>query len=222
MPRWLVPAFLLLVVASFLPLAIIAKARSDNQRSPRINLIPDMDYQPKYLPQTRNDLFADGRAMRAAEPGTVARGHLAEDDHFHRGFTGDDWAATIPASAMEGFGSWEALVRRGQNRFEVYCAPCHGSSGNGQGLVHDRALELMDQGLANWTPPTSLHDSLAVSRADGHLFNTITNGIRNMPAYGSQIVPEDRWAIVGYIRALQRSQAATLDDVPADVRSTLQ
>jgi mono/diheme cytochrome c family protein len=159
--------------------------------------------------------------MRPEVAGTIARGHLADDDHYDRGYVDGDWATSIPSRAMEGAGSWEALVRRGQSRFEVYCSPCHGSSGNGQGMVSQRALELMDQGLANWTPPTSLHDELAVNRTDGHLFNTITNGIRNMPAYGSQVPTQDRWAIVSYVRALQRSQAATLDDVPADARETL-
>ena len=221
MPRWLLPAFVLLVLASFIPLAMIAKARATKSPVPRINIIPDMDYQPKYLPQTENALFADGRAMRPVPPGTVARGALREDDAFHRGRTGGDWVGEIPAVAAAELGSWEALMARGRGRFEIYCAACHGLSGHGDGTVHRRALELAEQGLANWTPPSSLHDDVVRNRPDGHLFNTITNGIRNMPAYGPQIPPADRWAIVAYVRALQRSQRAALSDVPEDARASL-
>jgi len=223
MPRWLVPAFILLVLISLVPAAMINRARNNPQRMPRINLIPDMDYQPKYLPQTANPMFADGRAMRPEVPGTVARGELREDDHFYRGRVDDDWATTIPPEAVTAAGgTWQQLVARGQDRFNIYCAPCHGLSGNGQGMISHRALTLADQGLANWTPPSDLHSDLVRERPAGHLFNTITNGIRNMPPYGPQIPTGDRWAVVSYIRALQRSQRARIEDVPADVRSTLQ
>lgn len=222
MPRWLVPGFILLVLVSLVPATMIHRARNSLDRKPRINLIPDMDYQPKYLPQTANRMFADGRAMRPPVPGTVARGELMQDDHFYRGQVDGDWATTIPKEAVAAAGTWQELVARGQDRFNIYCAPCHGASGNGQGMVALRAQTLQDQGLANWTPPASLHSDLVRSRPAGHLFNTITNGIRNMPPYGPQIPPADRWAIVSYIRALQRSQRARIEDVPTDVRSTLQ
>ena len=222
MPKWMVPAFVALVITSFIPFAIIGRARAVKQDTPRINLIPDMDYQPRYLPQAENSAFADGRAMRAAPAGTVARGHLRADDAFWQGLTDEGtFVAEIPARAMEEHGSWEALLTRGQQQYNVYCAVCHGSSGYGNGMVSERALELMELGQANWTPPTSLHDELALGRVDGHIYNTITNGIRNMPGYGSQIEAEDRWAIVGYVRALQRSQNATIEDVPTDVRLEL-
>lgn len=221
MPRWLVPGFVLLVLASFIPAAMIARSRNTHSATPRINIIPDMDYQAKYLPQTENALFADGRAMRSWPQGTVARGHLAADGVFHAGRSGDEWVARVPATAAEEFGSWENLMARGQGRFEIHCAPCHGSAGYGDGMVSRRAVALAEQGLANWTPPSSLHDELVRGRPDGHLFNTITNGIRTMPAYGAQIAPADRWAIVAYVRALQRSQRASLEDVPADQRAAL-
>jgi len=222
MPRWLVPAFVLLVLVSLVPLALISRARNTPQRMPRINLIPDMDYQPRYLPQTANAMFLDGRAMRPPVSGTVPRGQLQEDDHFYRGRVSDDWAAAIPDEARAGAGTWEDLVARGQDRFNIYCAPCHGRSGNGEGAVALRALTLQDQGLAKWTPPSSLHTDVVRERPAGHLYNTIANGIRNMPGYGSQIDTADRWAVVAYMRALQRSQRAAIDDVPADVRPTLQ
>jgi mono/diheme cytochrome c family protein len=222
MPRWLVPAFVLLVVTSFIPAAMIARARATKQSYPRINIIPDMDNQPKFLPQTENDLFADHRAMRSVPPGTVARGQLRADDAFYRGRAGGDWVTTIPVRAAQEAGSWEALVTRGQERFGIYCAVCHGAAGYGDGMVAQRAALLAEQGLANWTPPSSLHDEVVRTRPDGHLFNTITNGIRTMPAYGTQIHPVDRWAIVAYVRALERSQRATLADVPAAKRLELE
>lgn len=221
MPRWLVPAFLLLVLTSFIPAAMIAKARATKQSYPRINIIPDMDQQPKFLPQTENDLFADKRAMRSVPAGTVARGQLHSDDLFYRGREGDAWAKTIPARAAQEAGSWDALLVRGQQRFGIYCAVCHGAAGYGDGMVAQRASSLAERGLANWTPPSSLHDDVVRGRPDGHLFNTITNGIRTMPAYGTQIPPADRWAIVAYVRALERSQRATLGDVPEEARGSL-
>ena len=105
--------------------------------------------------------------------------------------------------------------------YKTHCAVCHGTAGFGDGMVAKRADELAQLGKANWTPPTSLHEDVVRLRPDGHLFNTITNGIRNMPAYGSQIAVEDRWAIVAYVRALQRSQNARVEDVPEDLRPTL-
>ena len=221
MPRWLVPGFILLVLISFIPAAMIARARNSKSLVPRINIIPDMDNQQKYLPQTENPLFADGRAMRTPPEGTVARGQLHEDEGLHTGRSGNDWLPTVPASAAEKFGSWDALLDRGQARFEIYCAPCHGLAGYGDGIVSKRALALAEQGRANWTPPSSLHDEVVRTRPDGHLFNTITNGIRTMPAYGPQIPTADRWAIVAYVRALQRSQRSSLADVPEDARASL-
>jgi mono/diheme cytochrome c family protein len=221
MPRWLVPAFVALVCASLIPAAMIARARATKQTFPRINIIPDMDYQAKYLPQTANALFADGRAMRSIPPGAVARGQIRGDNAFFRGMSGNDWVTAIPASAAEAHGSWKGLLESGRQRFEIYCGPCHGDAGYGDGMVSRRALELAELGSANWTPPASLHDPLVRARPDGHLFNTITNGIRTMPAYGPQISTADRWAIVAYVRALQRSQRATLGDVPEDRRAAL-
>jgi mono/diheme cytochrome c family protein len=99
----------------------------------------------------------------------------------------------------------ERFMLRGQERFEVYCAPCHGMAGYGDGLVNRRALSLK---APTWVPVPSLHTPQTRNRADGYIFRAITEGVRKMPAYGSQILPEDRWAIVLYVRALQRSQGA--------------
>ena len=216
MPKWLIPLGLILTVAALVPVALIARARNDNQTTTRINLIPDMDYQPRYRAQDANSAFVDGRAMREWVDGTVARGELAEDDHLNLGRVDGAWATEFPMEVTS------SVMARGQQRFEIYCAPCHGVDGMGQGLVNSRALELMDLGNANWVQALSIHDETVREREVGHLYNTITYGIRTMPAYGSQISVEDRWAIVAYLRALQRSSRATLDDVPRDVLPTLQ
>jgi mono/diheme cytochrome c family protein len=110
------------------------------------------------------------------------------------------------------------VLQRGRERYDIYCAPCHGLAGYGDGSVAKRAEALQE---GTWTPPTSFHTELIRQRPDGHIFNTISNGIRNMPAYGPQIPVADRWAIVAYVRALQRSQNATVDDVPPEIRAQL-
>jgi cytochrome c len=112
----------------------------------------------------------------------------------------------------------DMLLREGRTQFNIHCAVCHGKAGYGNGLASQRALEL-EQGT--WVPPTSLHSPHLFEQPDGQLFNSITNGVRKMPAYGHQIAPRERWAIVAYIRALQRSQQTTIDDVPEDYRPTL-
>jgi mono/diheme cytochrome c family protein len=110
------------------------------------------------------------------------------------------------------------MLLRGQERFNIYCSPCHGLTGAGDGLVSRRADALQE---GTWVPPLTFHGDQVRGRPVGHLFNTITHGIRNMPAYGAQIPAEDRWAIVAYVRALQRSQNATVADVPPDLRAGL-
>jgi mono/diheme cytochrome c family protein len=210
-PRWVYPTFAVLFVLSLIPFALIALARATNQPTPRINIIPDMDIQPKFKPQSENAMFADGRAMRPVIPGTVARGHLNEDTAFFSGRNGDQWVS----SPVE----WtDQVMHRGRERFEIYCSPCHGMSGYGDGMVAKRADQLQE---GTWTPPLSLHSESVRVQPDGQIFNTISHGIRSMPSYASQIPPADRWAIIAYVRALQRSQNARLEDVPADVQQTL-
>ncbi|PWB75022.1 MAG: quinol:cytochrome C oxidoreductase [Holophagae bacterium] len=171
-----------------------------------------MDNQPKYRPQSRNRLFADRRAMRPPVEGTVARGELREDDRLYRGAVGGVWVEEIPVPVTD------QLLRRGRARYDIYCSPCHGLAGYGDGMVAKRADALQE---GTWTPPASFHSELVRGRPVGHLYNTISNGIRNMPAYGPQITVEDRWAIVAYLRALQRSQSATVEDVPPELRAQL-
>jgi len=219
-PFWMIAAFLIFVVVSWLPLVVAARRRVSTSEVPRIALVQDMGTQPRYRGQAANPVFADGRTMRAAIAGTVARGELDLDDHFYRGFSrGGDGKATFFKGFPKEVKVDEPFLQRGQLQFNIYCAPCHGNDGAGQGPVHQRAVFLQE---GKWVPPANLHDAAVKARPDGHLFNTITNGIRNMAGYGSQIVnPSDRWAVVAYVRALQLSQDAPADDVPPEKLSTL-
>jgi mono/diheme cytochrome c family protein len=211
-PRWMLLVTLVMVSLSWIPLALIARDRTQKSRSPRLMVIPDMDKQAKFQPQKMNVLFADTRADRRPVEGTVARGRLETDDAFHGGTIDGQWATTFPIPVNE------SVMRRGQERFNIYCAPCHGWDGSGGGVVAKRADALQE---GTWVPPTSLHDPIVRARPNGHLFNTVTNGIRNMPPYGAQIHESDRWAIIAYVRALQRSQNAPIDDVPPEMRPSL-
>jgi mono/diheme cytochrome c family protein len=211
-PRWILFTVAVLVVLSWVPLALIMRARVTTSPQPRIHIIPDMDNQPKFKTQARNTLFADRRAMRPPVAGTVPRGTILGNPALMEGKVGDDWVEAIPVEVDRG------LLERGRERYDIYCSPCHGLTGFGDGMVAKRADELLE---GTWTPPTSFHSELLRERPDGHIFNTISNGIRNMPAYGPQIPVNDRWAIVAYVRALQRSQNATVDDVPPEIRAQL-
>jgi mono/diheme cytochrome c family protein len=214
MPAWIKPTVVLMFVVSWIPLAMIAEDRSTPSSEPRVSIIPDMDKQEKFTAQTANPLFKDGRAMRPQVAGTVAYGQAHEDTWLYRGIRSGQWANDFPIRPTD------EMMHRGQRQFNIYCAPCHGMSGYGNGMVAVRADALME---GTWTTPANLHDKLILSRPVGHIFNTITNGIRNMPPYGPQIAVEDRWAIVLYVRALQRSQSATLADVnDPSQRSTLE
>lgn len=221
MPRWIVPVLVIFTAVALLPFAFAARSRASKSDQPRIQMVPDMDQQPRYGPQEVHPLFADGRAMRPFVEGTVARGELNESDHLYRGKVGDDWAKDFPMELTMD------VLERGRQRYGIFCSACHGLGIGGleegaevrrHGIVDERAVELEQP---RWITPTSFHGKQVRERPVGHIFNTITNGIRSMPAYGSQIPPEDRWAIVAYLRALQRSQNARIADVPADVRESL-
>jgi mono/diheme cytochrome c family protein len=212
MPRWIPWTALALLLLSWIPFALIAKSRVMKSDRPGIHLVPDMDDQPKYEPQEGNVVFADRRGMRPVVDGTVARGELDVGGPAATGRVGEGWVTAIPVPVDE------TTMRNGRDRFDTFCAPCHGVDGSGNGIVNERANRLAE---GSWTPPTDLRTDLVRDREDGHLYNTITHGIRNMPAYGPQIPAEERWAIVAYLRALQRSQRATIDDVPEELRETL-
>jgi len=166
----------------------------------------DMHDQPKYTPLRESTFFADGRSARAPVAGTVARGELHEDTLLYNGKV-DGADATMFPFAVD-----EKVMARGQERYDIYCSPCHGRTGAGDGMIVRRG----------YRPPPSLHvDRLRLAPV-GHFFDVVTNGFGAMPDYAAQIEPEDRWAIVAYIRALQLSEHATTEDVPADQRGALQ
>ncbi len=212
MPRWFVLGLILLTSAALIPFAYVARSRTMKSPKPRLHIVQDMDNQGRFKTQQANAMFADGRAMRPPVAGTVAREMLRDDETFYRGISGGDYVTELPVTVNMD------LLQRGRQRFEIYCSPCHGLAGYGDGIVAKRA-DRLQQGT--WVPPSSFHVAPASTRPPGHIFNTITNGIRTMPAYGSQIPAEDRWAIVAYTQVLRRSQQADLSDVPPAVRSSL-
>lgn len=165
----------------------------------------DMHNQPKYTPLRSSEFFADGRSARAPVPGTVARGELREDVVFYTGKTGNEFAAQLPMPVTL------ALLERGQERYNIYCAPCHARTGNGFGVVVQRGFRR----------PVSFHDPRLRAAPPGYFFDAMTRGFGAMSDYSAQISPEDRWAIAAYIRALQLSQHAALQDLPPVQREEL-
>jgi mono/diheme cytochrome c family protein len=165
-----------------------------------------MQDQPKYPPLRPSDFFADGRSARPLTEGTVPRGHLDADRLFYSGKGPDGKPANgFPMPVTK------ALLLRGEQRFNIYCAPCHDRTGSGNGMIVRRG----------YRPPPTYHSDRMRQQPDGYFFDVITNGFGAMPDYAAQIQPRDRWAIVAYIRVLQRSQNAKLADVPPDQRAAL-
>jgi mono/diheme cytochrome c family protein len=221
MPKWITGFIVASTAFALIPFAIAAKARNSHSSEPHIHIFPDMDFQPKYKSDTAMDMFSDDRANRGEIAGTVARGWLEEDDTFYRGLDNGAWTTGFPKQYPDGtpFVVDDKLLKRGQQRFNIYCTPCHGYDGHGQGMVPTRVAA----GGGNWQARNLVEpQSVVVTMPNGQLFNTISNGFNTMLGYAAQIPHADRWAIVAYVRALQRAQNATLDDVPADKRSAIQ
>jgi len=214
-PSGVVYGLIIVAVASVVPFALAAKARYTHSPSTRIHIIQDMDSQPKYKAQRENPFFADNRADRPAIDGTVAVDDERADDHFYKGKVGADWARTFPSQIALN----DATMDRGRQRFGIYCTPCHGQVGQGDGMVAKRADQLAQ---GTWVPPSNITQENLRNMPVGELFNSITNGVRNMPGYGPQIKTEDRWAIIMYVRALQRSRSGSVNDLPPDARASLQ
>jgi len=161
-----------------------------------------MDNQPKVLAQTSSDFFYDGASMRAPVPGTVAIGGLKENPAFFTGKGADaQFVATSPVPVNE------QLVERGRLRYGIYCQPCHDARGDGKGILFQRGK----------VPTASFHQEKFLKYPDGQLFDVITNGQGLMPAYRWPIPPSDRWAIIAYVRELQRKRLAS---APASAEAT--
>jgi hypothetical protein len=165
----------------------------------------DMQDQPRFRPFRPTSFFADGRSERPLVPGTVARGHLDEDDLLYRGVVDGKPAEVFP------FPITADVLARGRGRYDIFCAPCHGRVGDGDGTVVERGMRR----------PLSFHDDRLRKAPPGQLFDAITNGFGTMFDLADRIRAEDRWAIVAYVRALQRSQDATIADVPPAEREKL-
>ncbi|MDP9172041.1 MAG: cytochrome c [Acidobacteriota bacterium] len=166
----------------------------------------DMQDQPKYKPQRPSEFFADGRSGRPELEGTVARGGLNEDNAFYTGKDEDDEDVAVFPIAVD-----KTFILRGQQRYDVYCSPCHGRIGNGLGMIVRRGFK----------QPPSYHIDRLREAPVGHYYDVITNGYGAMLNYASQIQPRDRWAIVAYIRALQYSQNANINELTADARGKI-
>lgn len=211
-------------------LAVVAIAGFQGQKSAKtpLQIFPDMKAQPRFDPQHESDFFADGRAARAPVAGTVPLGYVLpgsystntasnsrivkgengftdSTDYLNTGKIGDSYGDGLPVDVTP------ALLARGKQRFNINCAICHGAAGYGNGIITQYGLN----GVANFQ-----QDRIR-TMPDGQIFNTITFGKGMMGAYGSNVAVEDRWAIIAYIRALQRSQNGTVKDVPADHRNDL-
>jgi mono/diheme cytochrome c family protein len=186
------------VLASVVVLAGCARGCTSSQ--PPIHLNPSMDNQPKVRPQAASQFFRNGAAMREPVPGTVAIGGLKEDTAFFTGTQPDgQFVATIPVPVDE------ALLARGAERYRIYCQPCHDARGDGKGILFQRGN----------VPTASLHQEKVLNYADGELFDIITNGRGLMAGYRWPIPPEDRWAIIAYVRDLARLRQERAAAAPA-------
>lgn len=251
MPFWMISILLVGLTFSWLVVAVVLVERVTHRAKPRVHIFQDMGKQPRYNPQAASTLFADGRAMRPQVPGTVAQGQWLEPGesfedyaHKHLGYRVDDnlrpvivedeqlgrqtyaWYEGMPPQIEVSM----SLLRRGQDMFNAHCMTCHGYNGRGEGPTSIRASELvaLDPVHNQWTPPANLlridGGELAFGPQvyqDGRVFHVISHGVGSMAGYAGQISVEDRWAIVAYIRAMQMSQTATLDDIPQQERERL-
>ena len=200
-----------------LALATLAVAlggcRGMTSEAPPIHPNLNMDYVQRFEAQEANQLFADGAAMRQPVPGTVSRGDLRIDGTapFYYGRSADGaYVPEIPIAVTP------SLLERGQERYNIYCTPCHGYAGDGRGIV-----AVGNGGLGYGFQVPTYHTDALRTRPDGYVYDVIANGINTMPSYGHEMSPADRWAVVAYVRALQRSQAGSAADVPETERQRL-
>jgi mono/diheme cytochrome c family protein len=180
----------LLPLAGIAALSLIAGCRQD------------MQDEPKFVPQRGTHFFTDGRSARPQVEHTVSRNQVDVDDYFHTGLLNgkEQDAMPFPVNAQ--------VMARGQERYNIYCTPCHSRVGNGEGMIVQRGYK----------PAGNFHDAKRLAEPLSHYFYVMTNGFGAMPDYSAQIAPEDRWAIAAYVRALQYSQSASVAAVPSGVK----
>ena len=204
--RYIILAFVVSVLVVF----GMAGRQGDKSRRPPIELIPDMDRQPKLRPQTMNAFFKDGRSSQLPPQGTVARNAHYEESPVNTGRVAGttNYVETIPVAVTA------QLLSRGQERYGIYCLPCHGELGDGKGITSKLGMAVV----------ADLHDHKGrklITAPDGQIFDTIANGKNLMGAYGSVLDVQDRWAVVAYVRALQLARLGTVEDVPAAERGSI-
>ena len=181
--------------------------RGSKFESTPIHLNPNMDNQQKYRALEESYFFDDGSTMRKPVEGTIARGMINENYSYLSGKNDDgSYLSTNPVELTMD------VLNRGQERYNIYCAVCHSQVGNGKGIVTKYEYPVI---------PANLHDKRIREQADGEMYNTIVYGLRSMPAYGYQINTDDVWSIIHYVRALQRSQNATIEDLPEEEKNKL-
>ena len=199
--------FLLAFILACALVAGIFGKRGKISRKPPIEIFSDMDRQPKIRPQTPSEFFADGRASRPPVEGTVARGSHFLDEPLNTGML----TGTTNFVAVNPMKVTDQLMARGQQRFQIYCSPCHGLQGDGNGVVKNFGM----------ATTRSLHEPRIVQMTDGEIFNVITHGRNTMGPYGPQVRVEDRWAVVAYVRALQLAQLGQPGDLPPNQKVAL-
>ena len=191
----------------------LAGCRGTNSSAPPIHPNLNMDFVERFEADEPNPFFADGASNREQVPGTVRRGALVTTANAPFVYGREASGALVARLPVE---VTPAFVERGAERYNIYCAVCHGGAGDGRGIIATGK-----GGLGYGFAIPSYHTDALRAQPDGHLYNVILNGINTMPSYGHQIAPADRWAIVAYVRALQRSQSAAPEDVPAADRARL-
>jgi mono/diheme cytochrome c family protein len=178
--------------------AVTTGCRGETSAQPPLVPERNMYMQQRYNPQSRSHFFEDGRSMRKPPEHTFAQEMKVESEIADGELPdGSGYVMTIPQQVVSDFGGMDKVVNRGQQRFNIYCAPCHDMTGSGKGMVVQRGM----------APPPTFHDDRIRHMPDGQMFATISHGVRNMPPYNYSIPVNDRWAIVSYVRALEISQA---------------
>lgn len=190
-----------LTAVAVLLAATIAGCRGRTSEDAPVVVLRNMYNQPRYNPQAESTFYADKRTMRPPPEGTYAR-EMEINPVFGTGRTGDDmgFVEAVPPAIVQRAGGMAKMLERGEERYGIYCVPCHDGLGTGKGMVIQKAK------VATFNPPT-LHSEKVRQMADGQLFQIISYGNNQMPAYAAQVPVDDRWAIVSYVRALQLSQA---------------
>ncbi|MDP9148499.1 MAG: cytochrome c [Myxococcota bacterium] len=191
--------------------AALLGCRGDRSGEPPVLLERNMYDTERYNPESYSQFFGDHRTMRTPVEGTVARDRYEDDPETATGLQADKtgYVLTVPPQVIQRGGGLEKMLARGQERFGIYCAPCHGLTGDGKGLIVCRRESPSDPCESRGFPPIPAYQDPRIRQMpDGQIFATISHGVRTMPAYGAQVPIADRWAIVSYVRALELSQLA--------------